>query len=54
MDAAAIPLKCMQHRAKLCGIEPQADRQMQPQSTLVWIQHALPSINKIVDDLPAE
>jgi hypothetical protein len=55
MDAAALTLKCMQHRAKLCGIEPQLDPgRSNPQSILVWIQHALPSINKIVDGLPAE
>src|SRR5262245_22808183 len=55
MGAAALTLKCIHHRAKLCGIEPQADPgRCNPQSILVWIQHALPSINKIVDGFPAE
>lgn len=56
IDCAQVVLKCLQHRAKLTGIEPPPDARSnnQPQNVLVWIQNQLPSINKIVDALPLE
>jgi hypothetical protein len=55
MGAAALTLKCIQHRAKLCGIEPLQDPgRSKPESVLVWVQAALPNITKIVDGLPSE
>jgi hypothetical protein len=54
-DAANVTLKCLQHRAKLTGIEPQPDPgRSNPQNVLVWIQSQLPSINKLVDAMPLE
>jgi hypothetical protein len=56
IDCANVIMKCLQHRAKLTGIEPAPDpgRTSQPANILVWIQQQLPSINKIVDALPPE
>jgi hypothetical protein len=54
-DSANVTLKCLAQRSKLTGIEPMPDPgRSNPQSVLVWIQNSLPSINKIVDALPAE
>lgn len=55
LDAAGVTLKCLHHRSKLTGIEPPPDPgRSNPQNVLVWIQNALPGINKLVDQLPAE
>jgi hypothetical protein len=54
-DSANVTLKCLAQRSKLTGIEPMPDPgRSNPQNVLVWIQSQLPSINKIVDALPAE
>jgi hypothetical protein len=55
-ESAYIVLAALKQRAKLTGVEEPADplRSRQPQNILVWIQNALPSINKIVDALPNE
>ena len=54
-DSAAIVLKCLAHRSKLTGTEPQPDPgRSKPENVLVWIQAQLPAINKIVDSLPVE
>jgi hypothetical protein len=55
-DSAYIVLACLKQRGKLTGTEAEPDplRSRQPQNILVWIQNALPAINKIVDALPAE
>ena len=55
VDAAKITLSALNHRAKLCGVEPLPDPgRSNPQGVLVWIQAQLPSINKLVDQLPLE
>jgi hypothetical protein len=57
-ESAYITLAALKHRAKLTGTEPGSlDRAFgaaQPANVLVWIQNALPQINKIVDALPAD
>jgi len=54
-DCAAVTIKCLQHRAKLVGIEALPDPgRSNPQNVLIWIQNQLPNINKIVDALPVE
>ena len=54
-DSAAVVLRCLQHRAKLTGIEPLPDPgRSQPQNVLIWIQSQMPGINRLVDSLPAE
>jgi len=54
-DSASIVLKALNHRARLCGTEPQADPgRSKPENVLIWIQQQLPSINRIVDALPVE
>ncbi len=55
-DAANVVLRCLQHRAKLTGQEPDqpATRLTSPNNVMVWIQQQLPSINRIVDNLPLE
>ena len=54
-DCAAVAIKCLQHRAKLVGIEALPDPgRSNPQNVLIWIQNQLPNINKIVDALPVE
>ena len=55
-ESAYIVLASLKQRAKLTGIEEPTDplRSRQPVNVLLWIQQALPSINKIVDALPAE
>jgi hypothetical protein len=55
-DSAYIVLAALKQRSKLTGTEEPADplRSRQPSNVLVWIQNALPSINKIVDALPNE
>jgi hypothetical protein len=55
VDSATVVLRAMQHRSKLCGIEPLPDPgRSHPTNVLVWIQQQLPSINKLVDSLPLE
>jgi len=56
LDAANVTLRCLQHRAKLTGLEPQGAvvNAKQPQNVYMWIQQQLPMINKIVDALPLE
>jgi len=54
-DSAKVVLRALTHRAKLTGAEPLPDPgRSNPQNVLVWIQSQLPSINRIVDSLPAE
>jgi hypothetical protein len=56
-ESAYITLAALKHRAKLTGTEPGSDRvpgSLAPQNVLVWIQNALPQINKIVDALPVD
>ena len=55
-DAANVVLRALQHRAKLTGQEPESapTRLTQPNAVMVWIQNQLPSINRIVDNLPIE
>jgi len=55
-DAAAIILRCLQHRAKLTGQEPEPapTRNGGAQNVMIWLQTQLPSINRIVDSLPLE
>jgi hypothetical protein len=53
--AASFVLKCLERRSKLCGTEPeQAPGRSHPENVLIWIQNQLPSINRIVESLPAE
>jgi hypothetical protein len=55
IDSAAVAIKCLQHRAKLVGLEALPDPgRSNPANVLVWIQTQLPNINKIVDALPVE
>jgi hypothetical protein len=54
-DCANVVIKCLQHRAKLNGLEPQPDPgRSKPENVLIWIQNQLPSINRIVDAMPLE
>jgi hypothetical protein len=56
-ESAYITLAALKHRAKLTGTEPGSERipgSLAPQNVLVWIQNALPQINKIVDALPVD
>ena len=55
-DSANVLLRALSHRAKLTGQEPEAPatRLTNPQNVMVWIQQQLPSINRIVDNLPLE
>jgi hypothetical protein len=55
-DSANVLLRALGHRAKLTGQEPEASptRLTNPQNVMVWIQQQLPSINRIVDNLPLE
>jgi hypothetical protein len=57
-ESAYITLAALKHRAKLTGTEPgsldRAFNNASPQSVLIWVQQALPSINKIVDALPSD
>jgi hypothetical protein len=54
-DSAAIVLKALAHRSRLCGTEPLADPgRSKPENVLIWIQNQLPAINRIVDALPIE
>jgi hypothetical protein len=54
-NAAKLVIRCVQHRATLTGIVslPSPGRS-HPQSILVWIQQALPNINRLVESLPSE
>lgn len=56
IDAAGLTLKALHHRCRLVGIEaqPRPNNSVEPQNVLVWIQNALPSINRIVDALPVQ
>lgn len=55
-EAANVVLRAIGQRAKLTGVEPEASptRLQSPQNVLVWIQQQMPSINRIVDNLPLE
>jgi hypothetical protein len=55
-DAANVVLRALQHRAKLTGQEPEAapTRHGGAQNVMIWLQTQLPSINRIVDNLPIE
>lgn len=54
-DCAMVVLKALSHRARLTGTEPQADPgRSKPENILIWIQHQLPAINRIVDAMPVE
>jgi hypothetical protein len=53
--SAGIVLKLLAHRGKLTGVEPVPEPQHNhPENVLIWVQNALPEINKIVDALPSE
>lgn len=53
--AGHLVLKCLERRAKLTGVEPEAiPTNTTPANVLVWIQNSLPRINRIVDALPEE
>jgi hypothetical protein len=53
--AANVILKCLAQRAQLTGnaAPPDAGRS-HPENVLIWVQHQLPSIHKIVDSLPPD
>jgi hypothetical protein len=57
-ESAYITLAALKHRAKLTGTEPgsldRAFNNASPQSVLIWVQQALPQINKIVEALPLD
>src|SRR4029077_20896808 len=54
-DSAAVVIRCLQHRAKLTGVEPLPDPgRSHPANVLVWIQNQLPGINRLVDSLPLD
>lgn len=55
-DSANVLLRALSHRAKLTGLEAEAapTRLTSPNNVMVWIQNQLPSINRIVDNLPLE
>jgi hypothetical protein len=54
-DMAGVTIKCIQQRGKLIGLEAMPDPgRSNPQSVLVWIQNQLPTIHKLVDQLPIE
>jgi hypothetical protein len=56
-DAANVVLRCLTQRSKLTGTEPTESvprGPTSPNNVLVWIQAQLPSINRIVDQLPLE
>ena len=56
-ESAYITLAALKHRSKLTGVEPGSEHMRNanasPQSVLIWVQQALPSINRIVDSLPS-
>jgi hypothetical protein len=56
-ESAYITLAALKHRAKLTGTEPGSERvpnSIQPGNVLIWVQQALPQINRIVDALPKD
>jgi hypothetical protein len=53
-DAANVLLRCIGQRSKLTGQEPEGRDSVRPTNVLVWLQQSLPSIHKIVDELPIE
>jgi hypothetical protein len=54
--SATVVLKALQHRAKLTGSEPGPEpvKTNHVESVQAWIVNVLPSINRLVDDLPKE
>jgi|SRR5215469_587857 len=54
--AAAVVLKALTHRAKLTGQEvgPEPVKGAHVENVQAWIVNVLPSINRLVDDLPLE
>jgi hypothetical protein len=55
VKSSQLVLRCLERRAKLIGIEPLPESNRGAQTNvLVWLQGQLPSINKLVDSLPAE
>jgi hypothetical protein len=54
--SATVLLKALQHRAKLTGAEPvpEPTRANHVESVQAWIVNVLPSINRLVDNLPQE
>jgi hypothetical protein len=54
--AAVVVLKALQHRAKLTGAEPTPEpvKSANVESVQAWIVNVLPSINRLVDELPRE
>jgi len=55
LKSAEVVLKLLQHRARLTGVEPLPEPgRSHPENILIWVQNALPSINKIVDALPPD
>jgi hypothetical protein len=54
--AASIVLKALQHRAKLTGQEAGTEpvRSAHVENVQAWIVNVLPTINRLVDDLPQE
>jgi hypothetical protein len=56
-ESAYITLAALKHRSKLTGTEPGSERvpaNLQPSQVLIWVQQALPNINRIVDSLPSD
>jgi hypothetical protein len=55
-DSAYVVLAALKHRAKLTGLEAVSDplRSKQPNNVMVWLNTALPAIDKIVKELPIE
>jgi hypothetical protein len=55
VKSAQLVLRCLERRAKLTGVEPLPDPgRNHPTNVLIWLQEKLPSINAIVNALPAE
>jgi hypothetical protein len=55
VKSAQLVLRCLERRTKLIGLEPlPAPSRGNSQSVLIWIQEKLPSINALVNTLPAE
>ena len=54
--SATVVLKALQHRAKLTGSEPSPEpvKTNHIESVQAWIVNVLPSINRLVDDMPKE
>jgi len=54
--AATVVLKALQHRAKLTGSEPSPEpvKSGHIENVQAWIVNVLPTINRLVDDLPRE